>query len=92
MDEALDKAEENSNGDFIKSMFDIKERDRELYGYLNKRINKRQKIFTSGVRSGFELYRKVTREEDPITDTTGYSLRLAFQGHVQHKCKDLDET
>ena len=78
--EALDKAAKTTEGDFNKFTCDTKARGKELYDEWPSRINKKQKSTASGIRNGFELYRRIAREEDPITETTAYSLRLKIPG------------
>ena len=93
MKDAMVKAEEQSEYDLNARMFvDIKSRSKGFYGLLLSKINKKQTATTSGVRDGFELFRRISRDEDPITDTTAYTLRLAFQNMAYNKCKNLEET
>ena len=72
--------------------FDTMARDRDLYAYLLRKLNKKLKGMVAGTKSGFEVFRIIVREEDPVTTSTEYNLRFAFQQLVFKKCSDLGAT
>ena len=57
-----------------------------------RKLNKKLKALVAGTKSGFETFRRIMREEDPVTESTEYSLRFAFQQMVFQKCANLDGT
>ena len=73
--------------------FDLMTKDVELKNYLNGKLNSKLEMLTAGVDSGFEVFRAVVQEHDPVTVMTEQSMKFAFltkgqQGH----CKDLEAT
>ena len=82
----------NADNDFDMSNFNFRARDKDLYAYLLRKLNRKLKALVAGVRSGFEIFRRIMREEDPVTESTEYSLRFAFQQMVFQKCTNLEGT
>ena len=87
----IDKVGQADN-DFSSASFDYKPRDRDLYAYLLRKLNKKLKVLVAGTKSGFELFRRIMREEDPVTESTEYSLRFAFQQLVYQKSSSMEGT
>lgn len=50
------------------------------------------KATVAGTRSGFEVFRRIVREEDPVTEDTEYGLRFALQQLIFQKCTAISET
>ena len=46
----------------------------------------------AGTKSGFEVFRRIVREEDPVTSSTEYTLRFNFQQMAFKKSKNIEET
>ena len=88
----LINAENNSSHEFNKGLFDEKIKDKELYSYLYPKLNTRQKALIIDTKSGFETYRRIVREDDPIGDNTAYALEYEFQDYAFTKAKTLAET
>lgn len=43
---------------------------KDLYAYLFRRLNQKMKLAAAGTGSGFEVFRRIVREEDPATEST----------------------
>ena len=91
MNDIIDKTHDAKN-DFDKFSFDYRARDKDLYAYLLRKLNKKLKALVAGTRSGFEMFRRIMREEDPVTESTEYSLRFAFQQMVFQKSTSIEGT
>ena len=83
---------DSADNDFNMLSMDLKTKDRDLYAYLLKKLNKKLKSLVASTRSGFEVFRRIMREEDPVTESTEYSLRFAFQQMVFQKSSNMEET
>eukprot|EP00974_Lingulodinium_polyedra_P090306 8758714-Lingulodinium_polyedra.AAC.1 len=44
----------------------------------------------AGTRSGFETFRRCVREEDPVAESTAFSLRIVFQQLAIQKNTSMD--
>ena len=91
MDDMVEKVH-NADNEFNKITFDMKARDKDLYAYLLRKLNKKLKALVASTRSGFEVFRRIMREEAPVTESTEYSLRFAFQQMVFQKSGCMDDT
>ena len=87
----VDKVHDADN-DFDRAFFDYRARDKDLYAYLLRKLNKKLKALVAGTKSGFETFRRIMREEDPVTESTEYSLRFAFQQMVFQKSTTMEGT
>ena len=91
LEDIADKVQ-NADNDFIRFDVDLKARDKDLYAYLLKKLNKKLKALVASTRNGFEVFRRIMREEDPVTESTEYSLRFAFQQMVFQKSTNMEGT
>lgn len=55
---------------FDKHDFDTESRNKELYTYLFERLYKTLQATVAGSRRRSEVFRRITREEDPVIEST----------------------
>ena len=90
----MDRAEHKSEGKFRKAMFDHYARGDELYTYLIHRVDKRHKALVVDTKNGFEVFRRVAREEEPLSDNLKFELEQEFGDFVYNPgmAKNMKET
>ena len=64
--------------------------DDELYSYSIRKLNNKLKGFVIGITNGFEVFRVVVREMDPITKGTKKGLLQNFMNKNQPRCANLE--
>lgn len=77
--EFADKAHDKSR-EFNNFEVDLCSKDKELYAYLFIRLNKRMTAIVTGTDSGFDIFRRIVREEDPVSESmvSGSSFNNSF--------------
>ena len=88
----LQEVHDDDTNNFNHEKFDIKAKDGILYTYIIKKLNKTLRGLVNGTKSGFEVFRLVVREQDPITGTTKHGLMFQYQEKAYNKCNHLEAT
>ena len=91
MPEALiDEIHLDESNNFNMEKFNIKTVDDELYSYIIRNLNNKLRGLVTGITSGFEVFRIVVREIDPITKSTKNVLFMSFMNKNQPNCTSLE--
>lgn len=51
-----------------------------------RRLDMKMEMTAAGTKSGIEVFRRIVREVDPVTESTEYGLRFSFPQLVFQKC------
>ena len=70
----IDEVHSDETNIFDKEKLNPKTIDDELYSYIIRKLNNKLKGLVTGITSGFEVFRVVVREMDPITKSTKKGL------------------
>ena len=64
--------------------------DTDMYSYLIRKCSNKSKGLVDGIESGFEVFRIIVREMDPITKSTKQGLLMQFMNNNSSKCSTLE--
>ena len=76
--EIIDEVHADTDNDFNQCKLDVNSIDGELYNNLIRKLNKHMSGLVINLTSGFEDFRMVGREIDPITKGTKIGLQHQF--------------
>ena len=89
-DTIIKEVHRSTSGNFNKTKAEVQAMDVELHGYLIRKLNNKLKGLVDGVKSGFEVFRLIMQEIEPITKSTKGGLLMQFMAKNKTKCANLE--